>query len=189
MDKSFIIKRAIVFLFLCYFFQNSSIAQPQKGRFIDAAIGLGTSAAYDDIDFYGSGFFAKAEYVMGFKTWVGVRPYAGVLFVTPRSSINFPGTGASSNIIFLGGKGRLVAPIPYVAPFLELGLGVSIGNLTTITPMKYSKSKGLIPHIPFSLGVALGKNHTVELAVTYLYHTSAEQFSGAAAVGLSFPLN
>ncbi|NMH88866.1 hypothetical protein [Flavivirga algicola] len=44
-------------------------------------------------------------------------------------------------------------------------------------------------HIPFSLGVAVGRNHNIELALAYHAYPSVEQFNGAFAFGLSFPLN
>lgn len=180
------IANTVIVLLFC---QNASFAQPQKGRFIDAAIGLGISAPYEDIDIYGTGFYGKVEYVIGYNKWVGIRPYAGVLFTSAVENEDYPDSGISSNIFFLGGKGRVAAPIPYIAPFLELGFGLSFGNLTTDFPIVKYKSRGVIPHIPFTFGLALGKNHNVELAFTYLSHINAKQFGGAAALGLSFPLD
>jgi hypothetical protein len=51
------------------------------------------------------------------------------------------------------------------------------------------KKSGALFHIPFSLGLALGKNHGTEFKFTYYYHSSVDQFSGAAALGLTFPLD
>ncbi len=182
-------KEITLLIITLLFFQNLSYAQPQKGRFIDASIGLGISVPYEDIDIYGTGFYGKVEYVIGYNKWVGIRPYAGVLFTSAVENEDYPDSGISSNIFFLGGKGRIAAPIPYVAPFLELGLGLSFGNLTTDFPMVKYKSNGVIPHIPFTFGLAVGKRHNVELVFTYLYHITAKQFSGASALGLSFPLD
>lgn len=43
-------------------------------------------------------------------------------------------------------------------------------------------------HIPFSIGLELGKKHNFGIAFTYYFHISVEQFAGAAAIGLSIPL-
>lgn len=42
--------------------------------------------------------------------------------------------------------------------------------------------------MPFSLGLELGKNNNVDLAFTYYFQPSVEQYVGAFAVGLKFPL-
>nr|WP_308990904.1 hypothetical protein [Mariniflexile sp. KMM 9835]MDQ8210457.1 hypothetical protein [Mariniflexile sp. KMM 9835] len=47
----------------------------------------------------------------------------------------------------------------------------------------------MLVHVPYATGLALGRNHEVEIALTYYEHPSVEQFSGALALGFSFPLN
>jgi hypothetical protein len=44
-------------------------------------------------------------------------------------------------------------------------------------------------HIPFSIGLALGPKHNIDVGFTYYYQPSVQQFSGATAIGFSFPLN
>jgi hypothetical protein len=63
-------------------FSNIAIAQPQKGEFINASVGLGFSAPYDNVDVIGSGFYAQGEYVLGITKWFGVRPYAGFMITS-----------------------------------------------------------------------------------------------------------
>lgn len=167
-------------------------AQPSKGDFINASIGLGLTAAYyEEQEIGGTGFYAQAEYVHAISKWFGVRPYAGIIITYPDEDelpkIK-PDYGASTKAFLLGGKLRLCAPIPYVAPYLELGLGLSMGRFETYTPEKLIKKEGVIPHIPFAVGLALGKKHAVDVAFTYYYMSSVEQFSGALAVGLIFPI-
>ena len=174
------------------FFSFIINAQPQKGKFIDAAIGLGISAPYDNIDIGGSGFYAQGEYVFGLKKWFGFRPYAGFIITSPSESItnqNLTQYEVTSKAFLLGGKIRVAAPIPWVAPYIEIGLGASIGSFVTYTPETNKKKNGLLMHIPYTIGLALGRNNNVEVAFTYYDHPSVEQFSGAAAIGLSFPLN
>lgn len=181
-------KNLLPILVAFFFFLNTTNAQPREGRFLDASIGLGISTPMEDIDLTGTGFFAKAEYIFGFNKWVGVRPYAGILFTTPDDNEDYPGYGVSANIFLLGGKGRVALPIPYVAPYLELGLGLSVGNITTRTPFVDVRRKGVIPHIPVTLGLALGRDHNIEVAFAYYFHPSVKQINGAALIGMSFPL-
>ena len=177
-------------ILLCVMLGN---AQPRKGNFINASIGLGlTSANYEQQDIRGSGFYTQAEYIHAVSNWFGVRPYVGIIITSPdddESPDIKPDYGASTKALLLGGKVRLCAPIPYVAPYLELGLGLSLGRFETYTPENHIKKEGVIPHLPFTVGVAVGKKHGVDIAFTYYYMSSIDQFAGAAAVGISFPLD
>jgi len=163
-------------------------AQPNVGKSVKASIGIGFSAPYDDIDLGGSGFYAQGEYVFGITKWFGVRPYAGVIFTHADENVNLPGYRVTSDAFLFGGKARIVAPIPYVAPYFEVGIGGSIGSFETYTPFTNIKKNGFLMHVPVSLGLAIGKKHSVELEFTYYYHSAADQFSGAAAVGFTFPI-
>ena len=177
-------------LFFGLFF-NQGYAQPNKGEFIDASVGLGIVAPNDDrSEIDGTGFYAQAEYVWAPRTWFGVRPYAGLIIASGESEEGeIQGLSIKSNAALLGAKIRLVAPIPYVAPFLESGVGMSIGSFETHTEYTNIEKDGVLIHIPFSVGLALGRRHNVEVKFTYYYHNAVDQFSGAAAFGLSFPIN
>jgi hypothetical protein len=89
----------------------------------------------------------------------------------------------------MGGKARIRGPLPWVAPFIELGYGASIGSFRTFTPNDNIDKSGVIGHVPFSIGLELGPKHNVDLAFTYYYQNSVRQFAGAFAVGLKIPLN
>ena len=65
---------------------NLAKAQPKTGEFIDASLGLGLSAPYDDSNIMGSGFYAQGEYVYGISKWFGLRPYAGVVITSTDNS-------------------------------------------------------------------------------------------------------
>jgi hypothetical protein len=186
MNKLLLFFTAFIFAGMIF---NPVYAQTQKGEFINASIGMGLCAPYDEADISGTGFYAQAEYVWNPYTWLGVRPYAGVVIASDE--INEPGMqqmSIKSNAALLGAKARLTAPIPYVAPFIESGVGVSFGSFETYTPYTNIKKSGALLHIPVSLGLAIGRKHNYELKFTYYYHNSAEQFSGAAALGFSFPI-
>jgi hypothetical protein len=174
------------------FLTNLANAQPRIGKFIDVSVGLGLTAPYDDVDITGSGFYAQAEYVFGISKWFGIRPYAGLIITSPDKNVNQqnqPEYKVTSKAFLIGGKARIVAPIPWVAPYFEIGVGASIGSFETYTPFTNIKKNGIAMHIPFTIGLALGPKHNLDLAFTYYYQPSVEQFSGATAIGFSFPLN
>lgn len=182
----------IIFLIGACFFNCQ--AQPRKGNFIDVSAGLGISA-YDyeveNEDIEGLGFFAQWEYVIAPTTWFAIRPYVGVLLTSsdyqPVNSEQ-PKYEVTTNAFLLGGKIRLLAPIPWVAPYAEIGLGMSLGKFRTFTTTTDIEKNGAVFHIPFTLGLALGRQHAFDIEFTYYFHPSIDQFGGAAAVGFSFPV-
>ncbi len=179
--------RAVFVIAIALFLSNTTNAQPRKGKFINASIGYGISAPYDETNVGGTGFYAQGEYVLGLTKWFGVRPYAGLIFTSPNENIGGSTLSeyrVSSKAFLLGGKARVCAPIPWIAPYFEVGLGASFGSFETYTPMTYKKEKGVLMHIPATIGLALGKDHNVDVAFTYYYHPSVDQFSGAAAIGI-----
>ena len=89
----------------------------------------------------------------------------------------------------LGGKTRIRIPIPWVAPYVEIGMGASIGKYRTQTAVDDIDKSGIIHHIPISFGVELGKNNNVDLGLAYYFQPSVEQYVGALAVGITFPMN
>jgi hypothetical protein len=192
--RSFFI--SIVLLFL---FPNQTKAQTQ-GNAIKASIGFATSSSYyienygsqEEVDVMGGGLYLQGEYIIGLKSWLSVRPYAGGIFTSvdkDQKLQNQPQYKVTTNAFLLGAKVRLCAPIPWVAPFIEGGLGTSIGKFETITPnVNFNKSDVLL-HIPFSIGLAIGRRNNFELAVSGYFHPAAKQSTGVFAVGYTFPLD
>ncbi len=190
-SKLYILRNILIVTIFTIFFSNQTQAQPRKGKFMDVSIGLGISAPFDDVDISGSGFYAQGEYVYGLTKWFGVRPYAGFVFTSPDKSNKYDRFGykVTSSAFLFGAKTRVSAPIPWIAPYFEIGVGASTGTFVTYTPYVNIEEKGLLMHIPFSIGLALGRKHNYEIAFKYYYHPSVKQFSGAAAFGFSFPLD
>lgn len=89
----------------------------------------------------------------------------------------------------MGTKARFRAPIRWFAPYIELGIGASIGEFETFTAFTAIKKNGIIYNIPFSLGVELGRNNGVDLGFVYYFQPTVEQFLGAFAVGITIPFN
>ncbi|RZK11456.1 MAG: hypothetical protein EOO46_06655 [Flavobacterium sp.] len=179
----------ILALLFTVLFTNSTTAQIKEGKFIGISAGLGLVAPDDKTDVTGNGFYAQGEYILNLNNWFGVRPYAGVIIASGTSDREeMKDYNMKSNAFMLGAKVRVAAPIPYVAPFIELGVGMSVGSFETYTPLTHVAKSGAIAHIPFTVGLAVGRDHGVDVKFTYYYHNSVEQFSGAAAVGLSFPI-
>lgn len=90
---------------------------------------------------------------------------------------------------FLGAKLRLTIPIPYVAPFLEAGLGTTFGEMSTRTASVDEHFAGVTYHIPIGLGLALGKEHNFEVMFSYLFHPAQKQVAGAIAAGMAFKID
>jgi hypothetical protein len=149
------------------------------------------SAASDpQDDSRATGLYAAAEYSVIVSDWVSPRAYAGALLTRSDQT----GCGAvggcdvSEQIAFAGGKVRFSAPIPYVAPFVELGLGLSTGTLSTRALGIDEHLSGATYHIPVGLGLSLGDRHQVDVGFFYLFHPAVHAFGGAAAVGLTIPM-
>jgi len=124
----------IIFVFCLSW--NPALAQPEKGTFIQGSMGLGYVYPYEDVDINSSGFYAQGEFVWSPLTWFGVRPYAGMIISSGENIKDGQVTArGKANAFLLGAKLRLVAPIPYVAPFIEGGIGMSAGSFETFTPL------------------------------------------------------
>jgi len=187
---------AIIFIVL---FSSHSKAQT-TGNFIKASIGFASSSSYyiedygsqEEVDVMGDGFYLQAEYVLGIKSWFSVRPYAGAIFESVDKNQNIqnqPQYKVTTNAFLMGGKVRICAPIPWVAPFIEGGIGTSIGKFETFTPnVNFNKSDVLL-HIPFSLGLAIGRKNSLELGISGYFHPAAKQSTAILAFGYSFPLD
>jgi hypothetical protein len=140
----------------------------------------------------GAGFYAALEYVIKPTVWLYPEAYAGTLITSPdSSSCDAPGSpcDVSAKIGFVGGKLRLIAPIPYVAPFIEGGIGVSFGALTTRTPEVDNGTTSFTYNVPVAAGLALGADHSFEIGLSYLFHPAVGQEDGAFALSLVIPLN
>ncbi len=167
-------------------------AQFIKEKSINAQIGFGLSAPYNSTDnIVDDGFFAQGELIFKATSWVEFRPYLGII-ITNSNGEDLNGTPtdekAESKALLVGGKVRLRAPIPWVAPYIEIGVGTSIGSFTTLTTFDAIEKSGLIYHTPFSLGLELGRNHNVDVGLAYYYQPSVQQYVGALAIGITIPL-
>lgn len=179
----------IVFTFFALSLVNGQFIKEQS---IDVSIGLGLSAPYDDVNIVATGFYLQGEYVLVLTKWIDIRPYAGLILTKSngKDMNDNPSIYRSTSKAFLmGGKTRIKAPIPWVAPYVEVGIGTSIGAFETVTPFTDIDKSGLVLHIPFSLGLELGRKHNFDIAFTYYFQPSVEQYAGAVAFGLSIPLN
>lgn len=184
---------SLILIFALYF-SNPVIAQT-KGRFIKASIGFGSSTSdYEEenpeiID--GFGFYAQGEYIIGLTRWFSVRPYAGAIFTsTDEDKIKNPeGYKVETNAFLLGTKVRLCAPIPWVAPFIETGIGASIGSFETYTNYVDEKKSGVVAHVPVGFGLALGPKNNIEIGVSFYSNLSTKQSFGGFTAGYSFAID
>lgn len=184
-------KNTITLLLILFAFTQAE-AQFIKKKSIKASIGFGASSPYDDVDVVDTGFYLQGEFVLDITSWFDVRPYMGLILTKSDGEDNDDNPTeykATSRAFLIGGKARVRAPIPWVAPYIELGYGASIGSFRTLTPDTDIDKSGVIGHIPLSLGLELGPKHNVDLAFTYYFQPGVRQFAGALAVGLTIPLN
>jgi len=181
-----------ILIALVVLISNVVEAQFIKEKSINLLVGYGLSVPYystDDI--INTGFFAQGELVMKVTSWIEFRPYAGFIFTNSNGETFQDGPTnekAETKAALLGGKARLRAPIPWVAPYAEIGIGASIGKFETFTSFSNFDKSGIIYHIPFSFGLELGRNNNVDLGFVYYFQPSVEQYVGAFAVGVTFPL-
>ncbi|WP_029035098.1 outer membrane beta-barrel protein [Salinimicrobium terrae] len=180
-----------ILIIICTILASTQVQAQIKEKAIDVSIGLGLSAPYDGYDIMGTGFYAQGEYVLSLNNWVDLRPYAGVILTKVREEDidqYRPELRSIANAFLFGGKARFTVPIPWIAPYVELGIGGSVGSFETYTLDTTLEDNGFLVHIPFSLGLELGPRHNVNIEFTYYYHKSVQQYAGAAAFGLTFPI-
>jgi hypothetical protein len=138
----------------------------------------------------GTGGFAEVEYIYHAVEWATPRAYAGVLVTSTDRACELTPCDVSAQIGFIGIKGRLLAPIPYVAPFIELGFGGSVGSVTTrVANIVDAAGDGVMYHVPIAVGLVLGGRRQFELALQYMIHPEQVQVNGALAFGFSFALH
>jgi len=159
-------------------------------RRVEFVAGLGFSFSSDTShNGSGDGGFAQAEYVFRPDSAVSPRLYAGALVTFPqRDSCGTPSMcDVESQIGFAGAKVRLMAPIPWVGPYLEIGFGASVGRFRTLDgPTIDESASGVVLHIPWALGLAFGRHHEYDIAFSYLYHWEPKQTGAAFAFGFGF---
>tara|TARA_R110002050_G_scaffold257788_1_gene396892 strand:+ start:4614 stop:5177 length:564 start_codon:yes stop_codon:yes gene_type:complete len=184
--------RKILIVLLFIFASNVAKAQFIKNKAINAQIGYGLSMPYNsDSDIGDDGILLQGEYVMAVTSWFELRPYAGFIFTKSNGKDlddNLTDEMAESKAMLIGGKARVRVPIRWIAPYVESGIGGSIGKFETLTAYTNINKSGLIFHIPFSLGLELGRNNDVDLSFNYYFQPAVEQMVGAFALGISIPL-
>ncbi|WP_289665068.1 hypothetical protein [Flavobacterium panacagri] len=188
------------FLFIILI-SNFTNAQPRVGQSIKASIGFASSSSYyiedygnqDELDVMDSGLYLQAEYIFGIKSWFGLRSYAATISTKIDKNqpplLDQPLYKVTTRALLVGGKVRFCAPIPWVAPFIEGGIGASIGSFQTFTPSTNFDKNDVLMHIPFSIGLAVGRKNNIELALSGYFHPAAKQSNGVFAAGFTFPVD
>lgn len=185
-------KNTLILIIIILIF-NPVEAQFIKEMSINAQVGYGLSSTNNSVDeIVNDGFFMQGELVLKVATWVEIRPYAGLILTSSNGkdlNDNPTNEKAESKAFLLGGKIRVRGPIPWVAPYIEIGIGTSMGKFETLTAFDNIDKRGIISHIPFSFGLELGRNGNLDLGFTYYFQPSVEQYVGAITIGISIPLN
>lgn len=179
--------------------EQQELRGPGTGtRALKGALGLGyafpeESGGKTATDGYGQGVYADFEYVVWPASWFSPRAYSGLVVAPAKAGSCGAGVApcdVSSAYAFAGAKARLLPPIPWVAPFLEAGLGISLGRFSTQSGQIVGRvTKGVAYHVPFAIGLAMGRQRGFELGLQYLFHPEQKQFSGAWALGVQVELD
>lgn len=168
----------------------------QEGRQFQISGGWAFSYASDGRPRNGRGHGAAVslEYILNWTRWVDGRLYGGVVFSGPDRGSCGSGVepcSVSSQIGMAGAKGRLLIPIPWVAPFLEMGAGVSAGSIETRLggrgfrqPLNEDRS-GFFVHRQGSLGLAFGRNHQHDVSLDAWLHRPWH-IAATLALGIGF---
>lgn len=156
------------------------------------AAGFGESMTLvDGANGTGSGGYMAVEALSPEPQWLAGDLYAGLVLTWPAGGC---GAGVvpcevSARIFFLGIKVRVMAPIPWVGPFVELGAGLSFGTLTTLNgAVVQAEARGVIPHWQWAVGLAVGPHHEFSLSLQYLEHNRGKHTCGGVVAGYAFPL-
>jgi hypothetical protein len=167
-------------------------ALAEEGPFLGISAGVGLSTVNSSgVAGGGTGAYGRADYLFWRDSWFTPALYTGLLLT--RSDRDC-GAGVvpcdvSSQLLFAGGRVRFMAPIPYVGPFVELGIGASLGHISTQSGAAADvRWTGATYHIPWAVGVAFGERHEWEIAFEYMVHPEQNQTNGAVAVGFGFRL-
>ncbi len=177
-------KVLLVNMLICAIIGMRGQQAPERSLFLSGGLGNVLTSPNSIYDF---GFFLQGEYVVEAASWLDVRPYAGLISVNPeqedyrRSEID----RTAANAVVFGSKIRLSVPIPAVAPFVEIGIGASLGVIEGAGDR--SDLKGLAYHVPLSVGLAFGRKNTVDVALAYFVHPSANQLAGMPTLGITIP--
>jgi hypothetical protein len=155
--------------------------------------GIGASFPSSEHNVLGVGGSVVYERRLASPHWAGVRLYAGGFFSRTdrnRCPASVQPCSVSSQIAVGGAKLRLLAPIPYVAPYFEIGAGLSAGSIRTQVAAfgRFSAidvdQSGVLFHLPVGLGIAFGRHHQHKLSVDYFVHPYRDHIAGTLSVGV-----
>jgi hypothetical protein len=164
---------------------------------LNVSIGYGMCTTLDEIDqnmedeIYGTGLYLQCEYNLHLASWVNLIPYGGLIITGVSQDNTYTQKydyEVTTKALLLGAKVRLVAPIPYFAPYFESGVGMSAGAFVNKTPYRNIDKNGIISHIPITFGVLLGRHQKIDFFFAYYNQPSINQMTGGVGFGINFPI-
>jgi hypothetical protein len=164
---------------------------------LNVSIGYGMCTTLDQIDqnmedeIYGTGLYLQCEYNLHLASWVNLIPYGGLIITGVRQDNTYTQKydyEVTTKALLLGAKVRLVAPIPYFAPYFESGVGMSAGAFVNKTPYRNIHKNGIISHVPITFGVLLGRHQKIDFFFAYYSQPSINQTTGGVGFGINFPI-
>ena len=146
--------------------------------------------APDDADVnhgLGGGGYVKVAYAYALTEWLSPRAYAG--FDITGRGLHCDSCDLRSALGFGGLAVRLTAPIPWIAPFVEGGIGAAFGTIhTKVDNYVDATYHGGYVQVPFSLGLSVGHHHQADVVLGVLYHPRADQIVYIFGFGIREPL-
>jgi hypothetical protein len=164
---------------------------------LNVSIGYGMCTTLDEIDqnmedeIYGTGLYLQCEYNLHLASWVNLIPYGGLIITGVSQDNTYTQKydyEVTTKALLLGAKVRLVAPIPYFAPYFESGVGMSAGAFVNKTPYRNIDKNGIISHIPITFGVLLGRHQKIDFFFAYYNQPSINQMTGGVGFGINFSI-
>lgn len=177
-------------------FPRAGAAQSSPGE-IHVFGGTSSAWATSNVEITDSalGGAVRADYLLAGPRWATFLLYGGVVLHgsdADACSRSLLSCEISTKAGVLGGKLRLLAPIPYVSPYFEVGAGVSLGAVrSSYGPRRGVPGEGVRSergspasfHVPFSLGIAFGSTGRYHLALNYYQHPGLDHAAGSLAFG------
>lgn len=167
----------------------TGVATAEHRMAVAAGLGITAPANSEESAERGAGIggFAETSYHYRFSRWVRPSVYSGLHITVPKQDCG-GACEVSAQFLFLGWQVRAIVPITYVAPYIETGLGASLGNFAVQSDSGVNEGlTGATYHVPLTLGVMVGERHEFDASLRYLYHPGLV-ISGGIGLGFGFPL-
>lgn len=164
-----------------------------RPSYLQVSAGIGYAAAGSRGDGIGTGVAGGIECVDPWNLWISARIYAAGVHVRADESSCEPSVSPcaiSNRVALLGLRLRwLIIAGRRVGPFIEGGIGTSLGEMETRLGADGSHAaidehRTAAFHGPVSFGLAIGKSGRHDIAFDYYFHGGSEHVAGSLSVNI-----